>query len=117
MLLEGGRRAGDFWRASAGLGGVGTPTGRAGVLVAALHAVVFRRILPLYLLCLGGGAVAGLLLRERMRGAKGYASPSAAGVGRVLWGGGMLWLGVFSLSPVGGPYVFLYVAFLASALG
>ncbi|HVR86946.1 MAG TPA: hypothetical protein VMU54_21665 [Planctomycetota bacterium] len=117
VLLQAEKLSGKVWRTLAGFGGLRTPAGRAGVLVAALHAVALRRVLPLYLLHLAAGTVAGLVLRERMRDGKGYASPTAAGLGRMLSGGGILWLGLFSLSPVGGSYAFLYVAFLGSALG
>ncbi|HEV3029048.1 MAG TPA: hypothetical protein VG457_15835 [Planctomycetota bacterium] len=117
LLLEAERLSGAVWKALADLRGAHTPAGRAGVLIAAIHVVVFSRVLLLFFLLLAAGMVAGLVFRERMRDAKGYASPAVACFGRVLVAGGSLWLLVFALSPVGGSYVSLDVALLGSGLG
>ncbi|HLY75199.1 MAG TPA: hypothetical protein VKU80_13850 [Planctomycetota bacterium] len=91
--------------------------GQAKVFVTATHAASLGRTLPLGLLLAVAGVVAGLLFRERMRDARGYASPTAAGLGRLLLGGGVLWVGLFGISPVGAPMSSCYVAFLAIAGG
>jgi hypothetical protein len=117
VILQAEKFSRVLWKGLADFGRSSTPAARAGVLVAALHVVALTRVLPLYALLLAAGLVSGLIFRERLRDATGYASPTAAGLGRMLWGGGILWIGLFSLSPIGGPYLSLYLAFLASALG
>jgi len=99
------------------LGGGGTPLARAGLLVARLHAGAVLRLLPLLLLFLAAGGVAGLASRERMRDGEGYASPTAAGVARLLSGAGIFWLGLFSLSPVPASYATIYLSGLVLCLG
>ncbi len=85
--------------------------------MSALHSFILGRVLPLSLLLLGAGVGAGLVCRERMRDAEGYASPSAAGIARALVGAGALCQGLFALSPIGLSCSWLYVAGVTCSLG
>ncbi len=91
--------------------------GRAGVLVTQLHLGVLVRLLPVFLLLVLSGVGSGLVFRERMRDAEGYASPTAAGVARALVGSGIFWIGLFAASPIPASYAWLYLAGIAMALG
>lgn len=100
-----------------GFGGRASSAGRAGVLVARLHLGVLVRLLPVFLLLVLSGVGSGLVFRERMRDAEGYASPTAAGVARALVGSGIFWIGLFATSPIPASYAWLYLAGIGSALG
>ena len=90
---------------------------RAGLLATALHSQMAIAVLPILLLLILGGGSAGLVLRERLRDAQGYASPTAAGLARAAIAGGLLWLGLYSLSPLPVSAATLYAASLAMTLG
>jgi hypothetical protein len=94
-----------------------SPTMRAGFVVSAVHSVTLFRALPLFLGLLAAGVTAGLILRERMRDAQGYASPTAAGIARALVGAGLFSLGLFGLTPIGVSFAWVYAATLAACLG
>jgi hypothetical protein len=98
-------------------GGASSPLVRAAFAVSALHCFVLGRVLPLSLLLLAAGVGSGLVFRERMRDAEGYASPSAAGIARVLVGAGALYQGLFALSPIALSCSWLYVAGVTCSLG
>jgi hypothetical protein len=100
-----------------GGGGGSSPVIRAAFAVSALHSFILGRVLPLSLLLLTAGVGSGLILRERMRDAEGYASPSAAGIARVLVGAGTLTQGLYALSPIGLSSSWLYVAGVTCSLG
>jgi hypothetical protein len=104
-------------RLAMGLGGWASPLARAGLLVARLHSGVVVRLLPVFVLLLVSGVIAGLISRERMRDQEGYASPTAAGVAHVLVGSGVFWLGLFSLCPLPVSYASLHLAGMVLALG
>lgn len=99
----------------AGMGA--SPRMRAGFVVSAVHSVTLARVVPLFFGLLAAGVTAGLIFRERMRDAEGYASPTAAGLARALVGLGLFWLGLFALTPIGGSFASLYAAALALCLG
>ena len=98
-------------------GGRASTLGKAGVLVAQFHLGVLLRLAPVFLGLLASGVGSGLVFRERMRDAEGYASPTAAGIARFLTGSGLFWLGLFAGSPLSVSYGWLYLAGTASALG
>ena len=100
-----------------GLGGKHSPLIRAGLAASMLHLEAARGILPITLLLALSGAAAGLVLRERIRIGAGYASPTAAGLGRGVVAAGILWLGLFALSPVPVSYAWVYLTPAALALG
>jgi len=104
-------------RLVSGLGGGVSSLGRAGILVTRLHAGAVLRLLPIFVLLLLSGVVAGLISRERMRAEEGYASPTAAGVAHILSGTGVFWLGLFSLSPLPVSYGSLYLSGMVLGLG
>ena len=79
--------------------------------------VTLIRIVPLFFGLLAAGVTAGLIFRERMRNAEGYASPTAAGVARALVGAGLFWLGLFALTPLGVSSAWIYVAILSASFG
>ena len=90
---------------------------RAGLLVSAMHALSVMKLLPLALLLAAAGVTGGLIFRERMRNAEGYASPTAAGLGRAMVGMGLFWLGLFALTPLQASLAWLYVALLSTSVG
>ncbi len=117
-LLAGAAHAPSAFPAGlASLGGDHSRLLRAGLVVGALHLGVVLRILPITFLLTMCGACAGLVFRERMRTASGYASPTAAGLGRGAVGAGILWLALFGLSPLPVSFAWVYLSPAALALG
>lgn len=99
------------------IGGSASAFGRAGLLVTLLHLGGLVRLLPVFVLLVISGVASGLVFRERMRDAEGYASPTAAGLARTLVGLGIFLLGLFAGSPIPASYGWLYPAGIASGLG
>lgn len=108
----------DGWsRPLAPLGGQARCLGWAGLLVTRLHAGVLLRLLPVFLSMLLAGVALGLVWRERMRKGEGYASPTAAGISRVLVGAGLFWMALFGASPIPVSYAWLPLAGMACGAG
>ena len=117
-LLPGAARAAARFPAGlASLGGDRSRLVHAGLVASVLHWGVVLRILPITILLTLCGACAGLVFRERMRIASGYASPTAAGLGRGAVGAGILWLALFGLSPLPVSFAWVYLSPAALALG
>lgn len=91
----------------------------AGPLIATtwIHLKVVETMLPYVLALLAAGILAGVALRERIRFGRGYASPTAAHLARLLFSSGLLWFIVFTLSPIPAAAWSLYAAALACFLG
>lgn len=117
FLREWGSLPGDWTRPMQSFGGQASALGRAGLLVSRFHLGALLRLAPVLLCLLSAGAVSGLVLRERMREAEGYASPTAAGIARALVGSGLFWLALFATSPIPASYAWLSFAGVASAIG
>ena len=77
---------------------------REGAGVSAIHLALVLSTLPAFILAMGGGVSYGLWRRERIRHGLTYASPSLGGFAKVLLMGGVVYLIVFSTSPLGVPY-------------
>jgi hypothetical protein len=117
-LLAGAARAPSAFPAGlASLGGDHSRLVHAGLVACALHLGVVLRILPITFLLTLCGTCAGLVFRERMRIASGYASPTAAGLGRGAVGAGILWMVLFGLSPLPVSFAWVYLSPAALALG
>jgi hypothetical protein len=117
-LLAGATRAPSAFPAGlASLGGDHSRLVHAGLVASAMHLGVVLRILPITFLLTLCGSCAGLAFRERMRIALGYASPTAAGLGRCAVGAGILWLVLFGLSPLPVSFAWVYLSPAALALG
>jgi len=99
------------------LGAGPSPQIRAGLVVSAVHERILVRTIPLLLALGAAGVTGGLLLRERLRNAEGYASPTAAGLARALVGAGLFGLGLFGLTPIGVGIAWIYGPLLAVSLG
>lgn len=104
-------------RPLASLGGQASSLGRAGLLESRLHLGAVLRLAPVFLSLLAAGVASGLVCRERMREAVGYASPTAAGIARALVGSGLFWVALFATSPIPVSYALLHLAGIASAAG
>jgi hypothetical protein len=117
FLAGAAHAAATFPTGLASLGGDHSRLVRAGLVASMLHLAVVLRILPLTTLLAVFGACAGLVFRERMRIASGYASPTAAGLGRGAVGAGILWLVLFGLSPLPVSFAWVYLSPGAIALG
>lgn len=117
FLAEWGSLPPNWSRSVSSLGGQASTLGRAGLLVSRLHAGALLRQVPVFLCLLGAGVAAGLVLRERMRDAEGYASPTAAGIARALVGVGLFWMALFGASPVPASYAWLPLAGIATGIG
>jgi len=100
-----------------GTGPISSERMRAALLVSLIHSHVLVRLLPLEACLLAAGVVVGLIFRERMRSAEGYASPTAAGLGRGLVGAGLIWCGLFALTPLPVSSEWLYGAILSTSIG
>lgn len=107
----------SWTRPLSSFGGQASSLGRAGLLVSRLHLGALLRLVPVFLVLLAAGVASGLVCRERMRDAEGYASPTAAGIARVLVGSGLFWLALFAMSPIPVSYAWLPLAGCASAAG
>jgi hypothetical protein len=117
FLGEWGSLPEEWTRPMLSLGGRASALGRAGLLVSRFHLGALLRLAPVLLCLLSAGVVSGLVLRERMREAEGYASPTAAGIARALVGSGLFWLALFATSPLPVSYAWLPLAGMASAIG
>ncbi|HLY74942.1 MAG TPA: hypothetical protein VKU80_12555 [Planctomycetota bacterium] len=117
FLNEWGSLPGDWTRPLSSLGGEASALGKAGLLVSRFHLGALLRLAPVLLCLMAAGVVSGLVLRERMREAEGYASPTAAGIARALVGTGLFWLALFATSPIPVSYAWLSLAGMASAVG
>lgn len=117
FLAEWGNLPPAWTRPLASLGGQTSALGRAGLLVSRLHAGALVRLVPVFLCLLAAGVASGLVFRERMRDAEGYASPTAAGVARALVGSGLFSLALFAASPIPVSYAWIPLAGVASAAG
>jgi hypothetical protein len=111
------RAASTFQARTPALGGNYSPLIHAGLLASGVHLGAILGILPLTLMLTLCGACAGLAFRERMRMGAGYASPTAAGLGRGVVVGGILWLVLFGLCPLPVSYGWVYLSPAALALG
>ncbi|HXX92201.1 MAG TPA: hypothetical protein VEN81_01120 [Planctomycetota bacterium] len=100
-----------------GPGGEGKRLLGAGLVGALMGGSVVVALLPFTICFILVGVSAGLASRERLRDGSGYASPWAAGLGRILLGSGGLWLGLFGLSPLPVPLGWVYLAPGALFLG
>jgi hypothetical protein len=109
--------ASSLGRVVSGAGSSSSATIRGGLVVSAIHSRILTRLLPLEACLLAIGIVAGLILRERMRDAEGYASPTAAGLGRGLVGAGLFWCGLFAFTPLPMSSSWLYGAMLCTSIG
>ncbi len=117
FLAEWGSLPGSWSQPISSLGGQASTLGRAGFLVSRLHAGALLRLVPVFLCLLAAGVAAGLVFRERMRNAEGYASPTAAGIARGLVGAGLFWMALFGASPVPASYAWLPLAGIATGIG
>jgi hypothetical protein len=117
LLVEAVRATSAFPVPLEGLGPERSGLLRAGLVVARLHLGAAFRILPFTLLLGMLGVSTGLVFRERMRIEAGYASPTAAGLGRGGVGAGILWLALFGLSPLPVSLGWLYLSPAALLLG
>jgi len=90
---------------------------RASVAVFETHFKCGLTIFPLTLLILILGLSLGSTWRDRIRRGSGYASPTAGGVARVAIGTGILWLVLFSLSPLPIPLESVYLSPMVMAGG
>ena len=98
-------------------GAEASPSIRAGLRITLLHLAAALQVLPISMVLALAGACAGLAFRERIRDDGGYASPTAAGLARAVVWAGLIWLGLFALSPIEVAYGSLYLASLALSLG
>ena len=89
----------------------------AGLTATALQADLALRVLPFGLALALAGVAAGILLRERLRFGEGYASPTAAYLARYLAGAGLLYAGLYTLSPLPLTSATLYLAWLVISVG
>ena len=89
----------------------------AGLVASLLHLGTVLRVLPFTLLSGMLGVSSGLVFRERLRIGAGYASPTAAGLGRGGVGAGILWLSLFGLSPLPVSFGWVYLSPTALLLG
>lgn len=90
---------------------------RAGIVVSTMHSLTVATLFPFTFLLVAAGVTGGLIFRERMRNAEGYASPTAAGLGRAMVGLGLFWLGLFALTPLQVSFAWLYLALLSTSVG
>lgn len=90
---------------------------RAGIRVSELRIATLVRILPCSTGLLLAGGLAGAVFRERIRHARGYASPAAAFVARALVCGAILLGIVFGLTWIPLPYWVPYLAAAGAGLG
>jgi hypothetical protein len=100
-----------------GGGGEVSPLLQAGLAASTIHAHTLVRVLPVTLLLGLAGIGAGLVFRERMRDASGYASPTAAGAARLVTGVGILYLALFAATPFSVSFTGIYGASFAAAIG
>lgn len=117
MLRTAIRNASALLARTPTLGGDRAPLVHAGLVVCGVHFGTVLGILPATLLLSLCGVSAGLVFRERIRMGAGYASPTAAGLGRGGVGAGILWLALFGLSPLPVSFAWLYLSAAALALG
>jgi len=117
FLREWGSLPGEWTRPLLSFGGQASALGRAGLLVSRFHLGALLRLAPVLLCLMAAGVMSGLVLRERMREAEGYASPTAAGIARALVGTGLFWLALFATSPIPASYAWLFLAGMGSAIG
>lgn len=89
----------------------------AGIMITGLHLGSTVRLLPFAGMLVLAGVVAGLLSRERIRGAQGYASPTASGLARLAVGTGLAWILLYSLSPIPAGEGWLYLGAGGTAVG
>jgi hypothetical protein len=89
----------------------------AGLTATALQADLASLVLPFGLALALVGVAAGTLLRERLRFGAGYASPTAAYLARYLAGAGLLYAGLWALSPLPLTSATLYLAWLVVSVG
>lgn len=94
-----------------------SPVLRSTLFVSGLHLGATLRVLPFLGLLLAVGALAGVVLRERLRDGSGYASPTVGYLARGLVALALTWLVLFALSPVRAPYGSLYAATMSSCIG
>ena len=85
----------------------------AGLTATALQADLALRVLPFGL----AFALAGTLLRERLRFGEGYASPTAAYLARYLAGAGLPYAGLYALSHLPLTSATLYLTWLVVSVG
>jgi hypothetical protein len=90
---------------------------RAGIEVSRMRIAILLRLLPVAAVFLLAGGLAGAVFRERIRHARGYASPTAAFVARGLVCGGLLLAILFGLTSVALPYWLPYVAIMGTCVG
>ena len=99
------------------LGGDKSRLVQSGLIASGLHLDSTLRVLPVTGLLVLAGLCAGLVWRERMRYAQGYASPTATGLARASAGAGIFWMALFALSPIPVSHASLYLASGALSLG
>lgn len=117
-LLEGAETTAELLQGRlSGTFGHRTSDARASFVLSALHFGILLRILPVFSAVFVLGVLGGLASRERIRGSRGYASPSAAFIARHAVGLGVLWILVYSFSPLPLPTWSLLTAGAASASG
>ncbi len=117
-LLEGAANTAELLQGRlSGAFGYRTSDARVSFAISALHFGILLRILPVFLAVFALGILGGLASRERLRGSRGYASPSAAFIARHAAGLGVLWILVYSFSPIPLPTWSLLAAGAASAGG
>lgn len=104
-------------RRIAGAGTASTARIRAGLVVSIMHSLAVATLFPFASVIVAAGVTGGLIFRERMRNAEGYASPTAAGFGRAMVGTGLFWLGLFALTPLQASFAWLYMALLSTTVG
>jgi len=90
---------------------------RDSITVSAVHFGILLRILPIFSALFLVGIVGGMAWRERIRYSRGYASPSAAFIARHAVGLSVIWILVFSFSPIPLPIWSIYGALAASSSG
>jgi len=90
---------------------------RAGLAVSQVRIATLLRLVPIAAAFLLAGGLAGAVFRERIRHARGYASPTAAFVARGLVCGGLLLAILFGLTSVALPYWLPYMAVMGASVG
>ena len=90
---------------------------KAGMIASLLHGEAALPLLPISALLVLAGVFSGLALRERLRDQAGYASPTAAALGRMAVGAGVFWALLYTGSPLPVSPAWLYASSVLTSLG